>query len=739
VLATTKLHSPGVRKGLVRRDRLVASILGAADARLTLIQAPAGSGKTTLLSEWQAASAEERPFAWLSLDSGDNDPVRFWEGVIEALRTVRPGIGERPLGLLAGPTSLTEVVLPLLVNELAELPGRVVLVLDDHHLVVNPTIHESLAFLLDHLPETVQLAIASRSEPPLPLGRLRVRREIVEIRAPELRFTDDEATALLNDTLELGLDAADILRLQGRTEGWAAGLQLAALSLAGHPDAHAFIASFAGDDRPIVDYLGFEVLDGQTEAIRDFLLRTSILERLCGAVCDAVTGGVGSAARLDEFERLGLFLVPLDTKREWYRYHNLFAELLRHELVRTRPELVASLHSKASAWYAERGLVREAIHHATEAGDVAEASRLITLHWYEYLQRGRIETVAAWLDALGDDAVRGDPSLSLTKAWIAVNTGRLEEVGQWIDTAQSGLRRRGEGNGGTVLESGVASLNEIHRYMSGDVRRAVEAGRRSVEQGKTPWRPIGCPVLGIALFWSGQPAEAAAELTDAVEQARSAGNHLAVVHASGGLAAINAEEGDLEEADRVARAALELAEERSLAEHWATTMARVVHGRALEHQGLLAEADDAIERGTELSQRGVAAMEIAYSLLSRAEARQLQGDPGGAADLAAAARTVVERCPDPGILREMLARTERRLHLASRRRAGKGDAPAGELTDRELAVLRLFPSELSQREIASTLYVSLNTVKTHARSIYRKLNVDTRDQAVARARELGVL
>jgi LuxR family transcriptional regulator, maltose regulon positive regulatory protein len=739
VLATTKLHSPGVRKGLVRRDRLVASILGAADARLTLIQAPAGSGKTTLLSEWQAASAEERPFAWLSLDSGDNDPVRFWEGVIEALRTVRPGIGERPLGLLAGPTSLTEVVLPLLVNELAELPGRVVLVLDDHHLVVNPTIHESLAFLLDHLPETVQLAIASRSEPPLPLGRLRVRREIVEIRAPELRFTDDEATALLNDTLELGLDAADIVRLQGRTEGWAAGLQLAALSLAGHPDAHAFIASFAGDDRPIVDYLGFEVLDGQTEAIRDFLLRTSILERLCGAVCDAVTGGVGSAARLDEFERLGLFLVPLDTKREWYRYHNLFAELLRHELVRTRPELVASLHSKASAWYAERGLVREAIHHATEAGDVAEASRLITLHWYEYLQRGRIETVAAWLDALGDDAVRGDPSLSLTKAWIAVNTGRLEEVGQWIDTAQSGLRRRGEGNGGTVLESGVASLNEIHRYMSGDVRRAVEAGRRSVEQGKTPWRPIGCPVLGIALFWSGQPAEAAAELTDAVEQARSAGNHLAVVHASGGLAAINAEEGDLEEADRVARAALELAEERSLAEHWATTMARVVHGRALEHQGLLAEADDAIERGTELSQRGVAAMEIAYSLLSRAEARQLQGDPGGAADLAAAARTVVERCPDPGILREMLARTERRLHLASRRRAGKGDAPAGELTDRELAVLRLFPSELSQREIASTLYVSLNTVKTHARSIYRKLNVDTRDQAVARARELGVL
>jgi LuxR family transcriptional regulator, maltose regulon positive regulatory protein len=739
VLTATKLQPPRARKGVVRRDRLVASILAADDARLTLIHAPAGSGKTTLLSEWQAASAEERPFAWLSLDSGDNDPVRFWEGVIEALRTVEPGIGERPLGLLAGPTSLTEVVIPLLINELVELPGRVVLVLDDHHLIVNPRIHESLAFLLGHLPDTVQLAIASRSEPPLPLGRLRVRHEIVEIRAADLRFTDDEATALLNGALELGLDAGDIERLQGRTEGWAAGLQLAALSLTGRPDAHAFIASFAGDDRPIVDYLGFEVLDGQTEAIRAFLLHTSILDRLCGPLCDAVTGGEGSSARLDEFERLGLFLLPLDTKREWYRYHNLFAELLRAELARTQPELVATLHQRACAWYSERGLVPEAIQHATAAGDVAEASRLITLHWYEYLQRGRIETVAGWLDTLGDEAVRGDPGLSLTKAWIAVNTGLLEEVGRWIETAESGLGPDGDGIGSAALESGVASLNEIHRYMAGDVRRAVEAGRRSVERGETPWRPIGCPVLGIALFWSGQPAEAAAELTDAIEQARSAGNHLAVVHASGGLAAINAEEGDLQEADRVAQAALLLAEERSLAEHWATTMARVVHGRALENQGLLAEADDAIERGTELSQRGVAAMEIAYSLLSRAEARQLQGDPGGAADLAAEARRVVERCPDPGILREMLARTERRLHLASRRRPVDRDTPADELTDRERAVLRLLPSELSQREIASTLYVSLNTVKTHARSIYRKLNVDTRDEAVARARELDVL
>ncbi len=667
MLTETKLQAPRARKGLVSRDRLVARILAAGDARLALIHAPAGSGKTTLLSEWRATPAEERPFAWLSLDTEDNDPVRFWEGVIGALRTVEPGIGERPLGLLAGPASLTEVVLPSLINELVALPRHLVLVLDDHHLIVNSKVNESLAFLLDHLPGSVQLANRQPLRAAgLPLGRLRVRREIVEIRAPDLRFTDDEATALLNGALELGLDDADIVRLQGRTEGWAAGLQLAALSLAGHPDAHAFIASFAGDDRPTVDYLGFEMLDGQTDAIRDFLLRTSILGRLCGPLCDAVTGAEHSAARLDDFERLGLFLLPLDTKREWYRYHNLFAELLRHELARTWPELVAGLHRRACAWYGARGLVPEAIHHATAGGDVAEASRLITGHWYDYLQRGRITTVAGWLDALGDDAVRGDPSLSLTKAWIAVNTGRLDEVGRWIETAESVLD--GDGDADKELESGVASLNEIHRYMGGDVRRAVEAGRRSVERGKTPWRPVGCPVLGIALFWSGHAAEAADELTDAVEEGRSAGNHLAVVHASGGLAAISAEAGDLQEADRIAQAALQLADERSLAEHWATAMARVVHGRALEQKGKLAEADDEIERATELSQRGVAAIEIAYSLLSRAEGRRLQGDPKGATALAAEARAVVERCPDPGILREH-AGPERSANSTSRPRA----------------------------------------------------------------------
>jgi LuxR family transcriptional regulator, maltose regulon positive regulatory protein len=735
VFAYTKLQAPGVRSGLLPRRRLVSAVTGVPGAKLTLVSAPAGSGKTTLLSEWSASPAEPRPFAWLSLDRSDNDPVRFYEGAIAALRRVVPGIGEEALAALAGPTSLTDVTLPSLINELAARGRPLVLVLDDYHLIVNRSVHESLGFLLEHLPQTLHLAIASRSEPPLALGRLRVRRELVEIRAADLRFTDEEAARLLNDLRGLDLEPEDIARLQGRTEGWAAGLQLAALSLFDRDDPHEFISSFAGDDRPVVDYLGFEVLDGLPSDTRSFLLRTSVLDRLCGPLCDAVLGEGGSATYLAQLERANLFLIPLDNKREWYRYHHLFGGLLRHELARTDPDLVPRLHRRASAWFRDNESASEAIHHATAAGDVREASELIRRHWYGYLQRGRIETVAGWLAALGESAIKRDAGLCLTRAWIAVNTGRLHEVGEWIE---AGERARGAGAGDrAIVESGIAALQEIHRYMNGDVEEAVEAGRRSVERGETPWRPVGCPVLGIALFWSGRAAEAASELEQSVETARSAGNHLAVIHASGGVAALRAEQGDIGAAERVAADALQLAEECSLSEHWATTMARVVRAHALENAGRLPEAGEAIEQGVELSRRGVAAIEIAYALLAKADALQLQGDRDSAGEALREARRAIEACRQPGILRRMLARTERRLRRSPRRR--DGHAATEELTERELAVLRLLPSELSRREIAEALYVSVNTVKSHTKGIYRKLGVDTRDDAVSRARELGVV
>ncbi len=738
VIATTKVQIPGGRPHLVPRERLIEAIT-ATPVKLALLGAPAGSGKTTLLSEWHAAPQEERPFAWVSLDSSDNDPVRFYECVIAALRTIDPEIGEEALPALSAPTPLTEVVLPSLINDLAANGRPVVVVLDDYHAITNEAVHESIGYLLEHLPANVQLALASRHDPPLPLGRLRARGEMLDIRAADLCFTDEEAGALLGRTFGLDLDGHDVARLRDRTEGWAAGLQLAALSLRNRDDAHAFISSFAGDDRQIVDYLGAEVLEGQPEEIRRFLLRTSVLERLCESLCDAVTGEEGSADTLAELDRSNLFLLPLDTKREWYRYHQLFAELLRHELDRAEPELVATLHRRAHTWCRERGLTSEAIRHATAAGDVDEASELITLHWYDLLQRGRIETVAGWLAALGDDAVLADASLCLTKAWIAVNTGRLDEVDRWIEAGERAIPSTTDGDGTATLHAGVASLREIHRYMSGDVGRAVEAGRRSVEEGETPWRPVGCPVLGIALFWSGKLDEAAAELENSIQEATAAGNHLAAIHASGGLAAIHAEDGDIARADGVARRALDLARDRGLTDHWATTMARVVRGRALEQNGQLEDAGSTVARGVDLSRRGVAAVEIAFALLSRAETLQLLGDSDAARSTLRAARAAVADCPDPGILEAMLARAERRLGTAARDGAARRDAPVDELTERELVVLRLLPGELSQREIGEALFVSRNTVKTHMRGIFRKLRVGTRDEAVVCAREHGLL
>jgi LuxR family maltose regulon positive regulatory protein len=729
VLAATKLQVPP-RRAAVPRERLVATLRYAGDAKLILVCAPAGSGKTTLLSEWHASEGEGRPFGWLSLDMSDNDTVRFLDGVITALRMAAPGVGDDALGALAGPASLTDVVLPSLVNDLAALPERVVLVLDDYHLISNERIHGAVGLLLEHLPDSVQLAIATRAQPPLAVDRLRARRELLELGAEDLRFAYDEAASLLNDVLSLDLDEGDIAQLQSRTEGWAAGLQLAALSLSRRDDAHHFISSFAGDDRPIVDYLGFEVLDGQPPEVRDFLLRTSVLDRMTGSLCDSLLDTTGSDAMLVELERTGLFLVPLDTKRQWYRYHHLFGGLLRHELARAEPERVAALHRRASSWFHDHGSVSEAIRHAISAGDVAWASELIAGHWYRYLQRGRIETVAAWLEALGYDNVRGDAGLCLTKAWIGVNTGQLDEVARWIVAAE----RVGTGESPEV-ESGVAALQEIHRYMDGDVDAAVAAGRRSVERGQTPWRPMGCPVLGIALFWTGRPEEASRELEQSVDTAESAGNHLSVIHATSALAAIRLEEGDLDVAGSLAERALARADDANLDEHWATALSRVARGRVLERQGRLVEAREAVDISVELARRGVASVETAYSLLSQAEIVHLQGERDAAAEVLGEARAVVERCPRPGILADMVDRTERRLRLGMHASANGRD----ELTDRELAVLRLLPGELSQREIAGTLYLSINTVKSHVKSIYRKLRVETRAQAVNRARELGVL
>ena len=740
VIVATKLHIPPTRPDAVPRVQLVGRLVDSAHSRLTLVAAPAGSGKTSLLAEWHFDPREQRSFAWISLDAADNDPVRFWDGVIAALRTVDPFLGADAESALHSPgTTIAEHMLPLLINELSDRDESIVLALDDYHVIGNEQIHDQIEGFVDRLPLTVHVAIATRSDPPLPLGRLRARGHLTEIRAVDLRFDTTEAEAFLNDMLGLDLDRDDVAALQDRTEGWVAGLQLAGLSLRDRVDRSDFIASFAGDDRQIVDYLGFEVLDHQPEAVRQFLLQTSILDRLSAPLCATVTHRQDAGALLEELERANLFVVALDPKREWYRYHHLFSDLLRHELSQAHPDSVRELHQRAAAWYAHEGETHEAIEHSTAAGDVSTAMDLITAHWYEFLQRGRAETIAGWIDRLPAEQVAAEPDMCLIKAWLGINLGRLDEVERWIVAAHE---LTSESRAETPpLESGVASLQAIHRYMDGSIGEAVEAGRHALDLERggppSPWRPVGCPVLGLALHWYGEDERALSALRDAVENAKADANHLAAMHASAGLAAIEYERGYIEEALTHATDAKAIAEQHGLQEHWAKSLALAVRGQVHLQHGDLEEADKAISRAVELAKRGVASVEIAYGVLALAEVRRQQGLREEAMRLHNEAQRAVRSCADPGILREILSRLERRLRLTPRKHEHGAPAPEA-LTDAELAVLRLLRSDLSQREIGAELYISLNTVKSHARSIYRKLGVATREEAVKRDRELSL-
>jgi LuxR family maltose regulon positive regulatory protein len=744
VLAATKLHIPALRPGHLRRAQLVEVLIAGAGTRLTLLSAAPGSGKTSLLSEWHADPREDRPFAWVSLDAADNDAVRFWDGALAALQTISAKIGIAAQTSLHSPgTAVGDHVLPLLINDLAGLAQPLVLALDDYHLIENGEIHRGIELLIERLPPTAHLVIATRSDPPLPLSRLRARGQLIELRPADLRFNAAEAGAFLRDVIGLSLDDQEVARLHERTEGWAAGLQLAGLSLKGRDDHREFIESFAGDDQQIVDYLGFEVLDKQPSELREFLIRSSILDRLCGPLCAAVTGSREAERLLRKLERDNAFVVALDSRREWYRYHHLFAELLRHELARTESGLVPELHRRASTWYRDAHAIHEAIDHATAARDYAGAIQLITTHWYEFLQRGRQETVAGWIDRLPPETVEDDPSLCLTRAWLGVNTGRLDAVDRWIESAGRAAAQRPAVEQLPPLESGVASLRAIHRYMNGNVAAAVAAGRRALalERGgpASPWRPVGCPVLGLSLHWHGQRGDARQTLVEAVRLAKAGGNHLAAMHASGGLAAIEYEAGDAISAAARASEAHALAEEHELAEHWAYSLSLAVRGQLLETDDNLDGADEMLLRSTQLARRGVASIEIGYSLLALAGVRQRLGRTDEARRTWEEAREAIGGCEDPGILSDRLTRAERRLQLARAQQVTRTSARGEELSEAELSVLRLLPSQLSQREIAAELHLSFNTIKTHTRSIYRKLDVAERADAVARARELGLI
>jgi LuxR family maltose regulon positive regulatory protein len=731
MVVASVLRPPAAPPDTVARPALLDRLAESSTARLVLTVAPTGCGKTSLLRDWWLA--QDSGAAWLSVGEGDNDPVRFWSGVIAALGTVAPGAGAAALeALTAGPRTPGWVE-TLLVDDLAWMPGRITLVLDDLHLITSPEVRAGFEFLVEHLPPTLSLMVAARRDPELPLARLRARGELAEIRADQLRFSLDEAERLLNQTLGLALPLEEIHALWQRTEGWAAGLYLSGLSLRGRKDGHTagFIGAVA-DDRHIFDYLCAEVLAGLPPRTRTFLLRTAVLDRFCASLCDAVTGSAGSRDLLEEIERCQLFLVPLDNTRCWYRYHVLFAEALRHELDRVEPGLAPLLHRRASAWHRQHGTIAEAIDHAIAAGDLSDARELITGHWDEALDEGLTETVEGWLDRLPPEMVTGNAQMCLIRGLLARLHGRPEEVEPWLAAAEAAPPQNPWRYGPASAESAICFHRALHRLLDGDLAAAEAAGRRAaeleLESGNVYWRARTLAALGVILFWRGQDADARLLLEQVSRPVHQQADSSASLLALSCLAAMSARQGENEAAGRYLREAADLDGRRV----GVTVLGDLTQADLLADRGEPAAAETVALAALDRARRQRWRPDTAAALVSLARIYARDSRAADARVLLGEACDLIATFPDPGILADLLAEAERSAGPPEPAAVPRGRArrPDG-LTDREAEVLNLLTFGHTNVEIAAELVVSVHTVERHLANAYRKVGVRNRADASA--------
>ncbi len=731
----TKLHPPVARVEWLPRHELVSQ-LTASPAKLVLVEAPAGFGKTTLIAQWWSSPSEQRSFAWLSLDRGDDDPGRLWWHIACALYRACPGMdGANVLrALRAQDPDIDGAVLPMLINALAALPDQVVLVLDDFHLIREQACLEQTASFLVHLPATVQLVVTTRATPALPLARLRAAGGLVEIGMRELRFAPPDAAAFLRQVGGTELGQPDLDQIVQRTEGWPAGLYLAALSLRGHSSPADFVRDFTGDNRFIVDFLAEEVLSRQPPEIRQFLARTSVLGRFCAPLCAAVTGAGDAAGIIEVLERENLFVVPLDETRRWFRYHHLFAQVLHAELVRTEAGLIPELHRRAGAWHRAAGSVGEAMQHALAGADPAEAIDLIARHWHAYIGVGRAGTVRDWLRSLGDDQIAASPLAAHCAAWAAALTGEPEPVRRWLPVIEAAQHDGMLPDGIRSMASSAALLRGVYGFDGLSIMRQSAAVAAGLEDDPgSPWYTLARATHGFALYLSGELEAAVPPLEQAVASDGSA--TLVGVLAYAALALTALELGQLTRARELAVTARRLAAQDELAETPQSSMAYTAAGAVYAAEGRFKEGRSELRRAVRVRRQfpGLSPWATLEAELRLAEVLLAMGDSGGAAELLSEADGALTLFPDgTGWLRARLGRLRRQLVPARRM------SPDDCLTGREEDVLRLLRGSLSLREISRELYVSPNTVKTHAQAIYRKLGVSSRHDAVRRGREIGV-
>ena len=677
-ILATKLYLPPPRPDGVRRTRLVERLEAGASRpghKLTLISAPAGFGKTTLVSEWVAGAHPARPVAWLALDAGDGDLPRFLAYLAATVQPVAPHAAAGLLSLLDAPQPPpVEVMLTHLLNDLAARPDPFLLVLDDYHVIESQAVDGALSFLLDHLPPQMHVVITSRSDPLLPLARLRGRGALVELRAADLRFTPDEAAAFLRQTMGLHLAPEEIATLERHTEGWITGLQMAALSMQGRADAGAFIAAFAGSHRYVLDYLVDEVLQRQPEPVRRFLLDTAILQRLCGALCDAVTEEATGQAMLEFLERANLFLVPLDDARRWYRYHHLFAEVLQAHMQKERPQAAPALHGRASRWYEAHDMPGDAIHHALAAGDMARAASLVEVAWPPMRRQRQEAAFFAWIDALPDDVFHMRPVLSVDYAWALLDQGRydavearLQEGERWLRAMDGDARPAGmivvDEMQFRALPAAIANARAYRAQAQGDIAGTIRHAQEALallpaddayERGTT------AALLGLAYWASGDLEAAHATLLAGLTSLQQGGGIVIFVGGTVVLAHIRMAQGRLHDAvasyERALR--LALAGGEGAGSVLSVQGDRILQGAAELYMGLselaleqgdLARARALLQHGRDLGeQSSLPGHEYLWSMVD-ARLHLAAGDVDGALALLDAAERFYYRSPIPNV------------------------------------------------------------------------------------------
>jgi len=678
-LVSTKLRPSQARPELVARPQLTARLEREAGRRLTLISAPAGFGKTTLLIEWlKGREGGARSVAWLSLDEGDNDPVRFLSYLVAALRrSVGEEFGEGVLAALRSPDPpRMEAVLGAFVNELADLPGEVAVVLDDYHVIDSENVHRIVTFLLERLPEGAHLVISGRVDPPLPLARLRARGQIIELHAADLRFTSEDAAAFLGDAMGLDLSAGDIAALEGITEGWIAALQLAALSMRGRKDVSGFIRTFSGSHRDVFDFLAEEVLERQIGWVQMFMLETSILGSLSGPLCDALTGRDDGQRTLERLERENLLVVPLDDDRVWYRYHHLFADFLRSRLERERPEQLAPLHLRASEWYQENALVAEAVRHALSAGDHERAALLMESGVGQTWYRGEVMTLLGWLRELPKEAMLRRPLLLVWYAAALMLVGRFDGVESLLRAAESAVGSAGEDQGEELRPAAdeadpqhvlatAAAVRSLHARLQGDPQGAIEHSRRSLallpEDNLDP-RPFAALCLAEAYRAADDLVAANATFAETAELGRTAGHDYITLTAMGSLAYLRMAQGRLREAEVSLRQALGFAAERGAELLPAVGRVRIAMGELLYERNDLEGSERELTLGTELVERAGELEVLVRGQVDLSRVRQARGDTKGALNLAHKAERLARESGAPQTIVDA-ALWKARLHL----------------------------------------------------------------------------